>query len=157
MGNFLSQHIIGKIIEKGKVEITLCDNPMECNDGCFFALHKRNELVIKELIDEYEDKNPLNITRVEINIFPGENNVKYYSFKGIEEIVKNLFQVEQEKIKKQIQKSDAYFKVYFFRDDFYTIPAIRIEIIFLSTLSDEVFSFLSGVLHSNLKSLIRNN
>ena len=147
-------HIQSKKYEsdKNKFEVNLCDNVMECPE-CSSFLNKRNFNVIDGIIFDYEDDIPLDITRIEIDINPNERNIKNYSFDGIENILKNLFHIESTEIKNELLKTDIYFKVYFFKNEFYTIPSIRLEVFIFNKISDDCFGYLSNTLNNKVFSL----
>lgn len=144
-----STHIKYNTIGDEKVEMEVCDNPMECPECCYI-LNKRNEKVIDEIVSELEDLFPLDITRIEMNIFPSEKNIKYYSFDGIEELIKSLFQSEKSRVQKDLGISDIFLKVHFVKNPIYNIPTIRIEFIIPKKISDESLMMISNFLNHKL-------
>ncbi len=139
---------------ENKYEVSITDTPMICPETISF-LYDRNRIVINEIVSEFEENIPNETTRLVMNINPSENNIRdYYSFNGIEKILNNLFQIGNLNILKELKKSDLFLKVHFVKNEFYTIPQIRIEVLIFQNINDECFSFFSDFLNSKLLFLI---
>jgi len=137
----------------GLVEVNLCSAPTECPE-CSFLINKRNGDVVNKLLEEHQDNFPVETTRIIATIIPSERNIKNYSFSGIENVLKSLFKIEPIEVEKEIRKLDVYFKAFYIKDDFYTIPSIRFEVIFMDRVSEETYAYLNNFIQSKLVSII---
>jgi len=131
MEKFPCINVVKKDIERCLVVLNLADNVM--NEPCsLYFLDRRNNLVVEEIVGK--TKLPKFITRVKLKILPTEMGYFYYSLNGIETIIFNLLKNDIKPFDNDIKGSDCYLKVYYEKDDFYSIPVISIELLFLKKL-----------------------
>jgi hypothetical protein len=148
-----SNHKTFKRINDDKLEMTICDDLMNCPE-CVYSIFKIQEQVVNEIIENYYDDIPLELTRIKISINPSEDNVKHYSFQGIEEIIKQLFNSGENINQKELIEYDIYLKVFFSKNNLYTIPVLTIEIFILKNICDSSLIGFSNFLNANLINLI---
>ena len=131
-------------INKCYYEVDLVEIVMEHPCSLFF-LEKRNNGVVDEIISS--KPHPKCITQLKIKIIPTEENKTHYSFSGIETIIYNLFNnVNENKIREDLENGDTFFKVYYTKDEMYNIPILMLEFIFFRKLLPETIEFLSSKL-----------
>ena len=131
MERFPCVNVIKKDIDRCLVVLDLEDNAMESPCALYF-LDRRNNLVVEEIFKS--TKLPKTITKVKLKVLPTEMGKFYYSFNGIETIIFNLFKNEIKPFDRDIRNSKCYLKVYYEKDEFYSIPVIKLEIIFFKKL-----------------------
>ena len=148
-----SNHKTFKRINDDKLEMTICDDLMNCPE-CVYSIFKIQEQVVNEIIENYYDDIPLELTRIKISIKPSEDNVKHFSFQGIEEIIKQLFHSGENINQKELIEYDIYLKVFFSKNNLYTIPVLTIEIFILKNICDSSLIGFSNFLNANLINLI---
>lgn len=137
-------NLVREDYEKCYYQIELVDNVME-HPCSLFILDKRNYLNVEEIIG----LNPLpkQITRIKLEIIPTEENKIYYSFSGIETIIHNLFSnINKKIIRKNLEKGNTYFKVYYLKDEMYNIPILNLDFIFFNPLLPQTINFLTSKL-----------
>lgn len=138
-------NVVKKDIDRCLVVLELADNLMD-NPCCIYFLDRRNNLVINEIIEKI--KLPKSVTRVKLKILPTEMGYYYYSLNGIETIIFNLLRNDIKPFDNDIKGSDCYLKVYYEKDEFYSIPVISIELLFFKKLHYKTIDRF----HSKMKS-----
>jgi hypothetical protein len=151
-----SNHKTFKRINEDKLEMTVCNNLMNCPE-CVYSIFKIQQQVVNEIVEEYEEDIPLELTMIKISIPPIEDNIKYYSFEGIEDIIKQLFHSGETTIKKELNYADIFLKVFFSKNNLYTIPVINIEIFIFKRVCDSSLIEFSNFLNAKLINLIGCN
>jgi hypothetical protein len=148
-----SNHKTFKRINDDKLEMTICDDLMNCPE-CVYSIFKIQEQVVNEIIENYYDDIPLEITRIKISINPNEDNVKHYSFHGIEEIIKQLFHLGENINQKELNEYDIYLKVFFSKNNLYNIPVLNVEFFIFKNISDNNLIGFSNFLNAKLINII---
>ena len=146
-------HKTFKRINEDKLEMNVCNNLMNCPE-CVYSIFKIQQQVVNEIVEEYEDDIPLELTKIKISIPPVEDNIRYYSFEGIEDIIKQLFLSGETIIKKELNYADIFLKVFFAKNNLYTIPVINIEIFIFKRVCDSSLIEFSNFLNAKLIYLI---
>lgn len=131
MDRFPCVNVIKKDIERCLVVLDLEDNAMESPCALYF-LDRRNNVVVDEILKS--TKLPKTITKVKLKVLPTEIGKFYYSFNGIETIIFNLLKNDIKPFDRDIRNSKCYLKVYYEKDEFYSIPVINLEITFFKKL-----------------------
>ena len=139
--------------EKSSRVIRLVDNVME--DPCaIHFLDKRNGLVVDEITGSII--RPITITSIKLELTPS-NMTKYYnSLAGLETILYNLFRNESKPFQEDLKRGEVYLKTYYKRDDFYTIPVLCMDIIFLRKLHHRTIDNLWNILKSDIVLFVGN-
>ena len=148
-----SNHKTFKRINEDKLEMVVCDDLMNCPE-CVFSIYKIQEQVVNEIIESYYDDIPLDLARIKITITPNEENVRHYSFEGIEEIINQLFNTGENSNQKELIESDIFLKVFFSKNNLFAIPVLSIEIFILKNICDSSLIGFSNFLNANLINLI---
>jgi hypothetical protein len=131
MEKFPCVNVLKKDLERCLVVVELTENVME-NPCSIYFLDRRNNIVVDEIV---ENTNPPKfVTRVKLKVLPTEIGYMYYSLNGIETIIFNLFRNNIKPFDDDIKGSECYLKVYYEKDEFYSIPVISIELLFLKKL-----------------------
>jgi hypothetical protein len=148
-----NQHQTFNKIDENRIEMSLCDDLMNC-PACVHSIYKIQQKIVDDIVNEYDENIPLELARIKISIPPTETNVRYFSFEGIENIVKQLFQSEESSFKKEIVNTNVYLKVFFTNDILYTIPLLNIEFFIFKKIEDNSLIHFSNFLSSKLINLI---
>jgi len=135
-------------VERCMIEVDLAEVEIMKSPCCCFFLDKRNTMEIEKIIDGLKEL-PEELNIIEIPIYPSPASTNNFSLDGIENIVFNLFR----KIDiKQIEETNtAFLKVYFEKDPLFTIPMIKIEVIFFNEL--KLLNELRNVLRNEIIAL----
>lgn len=136
-------------IENCLVEIEFEDNIMQ-NICSLFFLEKRNHNVIDEITEGY--KVPMNLTRIKIEIIPSEMTQYLYSLNGLETIIYNLFRNENQPFLNDLKKGEVFVKTYFKKDEYYTIPLLCFEVIFMRKLKNKSIDIIWKTLRTSILS-----
>ena len=147
MENFPCCKVVKRDIEKCSVEIDLVDNPMESPCAMYF-LDKRNQVVVKEIVDRFIT--PLTLTSIKLEIIPSNMSKYYYSLTGLETILFNLFKSDYKPFTEDLKKGEVYLKTYYKRDSFYTLPVLCMDIIFMRKLHSKTIDNLWKILKSDI-------
>ena len=147
MNNFTCSEIVRRDVDRCLLEIELVDNVME-SPCSVYVLDRRNNLEIEGITENI--KTPMDITCLKIQIIPSDMTKFYYNFLGLETIVYNLFKNNNKPYQDDLKKGDVYLKTYFKKDDFYTIPLLCVDIIFLRKLHTKTIDNLWKVLKSEI-------
>ena len=140
MKNFPHCSIKRTDAERCYVEASICDEIMLCPCCCYF-LDKRNTVISEEIIDSIEVL-PEKISLIRIPLLPTPANMVYFNYLGIETIIYNLFRTTNKKQVKNLSQGDTYLKVYYKKDDLFSLPIIMIEVIFMRFLNERAFDEL---------------
>lgn len=147
MENFPCCKVVKKDLKKCSVELDLVDNPMESPCAVYF-LDKRNDIVVKEIVDRFIT--PLTLTSIKLEIIPSDMTKFYYSLTGLETILFNLFKSDNKPFMEDLKKGEVYLKTYYKRDSFYTLPVLCMDIIFLRKLHGKTIHNLWKILKSDI-------
>ena len=147
MENFPCCKVVKRDIEKCELQIELVDNVMQSPCAMFF-LDKRNDFVVKEIVDRFIT--PLTITSIKLEIIPSNMTKFYYSLTGLETILFNLFKSDNKPFMEDLKKGEVYLKTYYKRDSFYTLPVLCMDIIFLRKLHSKTIDNLWNTLKSDI-------
>lgn len=147
MENFPCCKLIKKDTKKGSVLIEIPNNVME-NPSSVYLLDKRNGLVIKEITDDF--KMPISTTRIKLQIIPSNMTQYYYTLNGLETILFNLFRSDNKSFQEDLKRGEVYLKTYYEKDEFYTIPILCLEVIFLRKLHPKTIDNLWKTLKTDL-------
>jgi hypothetical protein len=147
MENFPCCKVVKRDIEKCELQIELVDNVMQSPCAMFF-LDKRNDFVVKEIVDRFIT--PLTITSIKLEIIPSNMTKFYYSLTGLETILFNLFKSDNKPFMEDLKKGEVYLKTYYKRDSFYTLPVLCMDIIFLRKLHGKTIHNLWKILKSDI-------
>lgn len=127
------------------------ENVMESPCSIYF-LDRSNNRKIEYISEKYPDLKQL--THLKIELLPSEFTQGYYSLKGIESIISQLFKIRNTDVQKDLKERDVFIKVYYRRDDFFTIPIICIEIFFLKELQPKTIKTLNKILTKDIIYLV---
>jgi len=136
-------------VENCLVEIEFFDNVMESPCSIYF-LDKRNQKVIDEITNGY--KVPMTLTRVKLEIIPSDMTQYLFSLNGLETIIYNLFRMENQPLINDLKKGGVILKTYFKKDEFYTLPLICLEVIFLRKLKNKSIDYFWKTLQTRILS-----
>lgn len=127
---------------------SFCNQPLKCID-CIENLLQNN---LKSISDFVLDKSlPETITRVRIEIPSNRSNVnEFFSFSGVETILLNVFETKERFIIQDLRNGDVLFRVFYQKDDYYTLPILMIDVFFLKILSPETIKVISDNLKTTL-------
>lgn len=139
--------VVKRDIERCEQEIELIDNIMQSPCSVYF-LDRRNNNDVERIIERY--KTPLTLTSIKLELTPSNMTKYYYSLTGLETILYNLFRSENKPFQEDLKKGEAYLKTYFRRDDFYTIPVLCMDIVFLRKLHNKTIDNLWNILKSDI-------
>jgi hypothetical protein len=117
-------------LDRCLAEVELVDNVM-CHPCSLFFLDRRNRRIINEIEPLLF---PTEITTMLLRILPTDMSKFYYSLNGIETIIYNLLRNDVKPFEKDIKRGDVYLKVYYEKDELFTVPVICIEMIFMKKL-----------------------
>jgi hypothetical protein len=109
--------------------------------SCCYLLDKRNTIITEEIVDTIE-KLPEKISLIRIPLLPTPANMVYFNYLGIETIIYNLFRTSNKKQIKNLSQGDTYLKVYYKKDELFSVPIIMIEVIFMNFLNERAFDEL---------------
>jgi hypothetical protein len=140
--------------DNDKIQLTIPENPMESVDSIFLIQNKIN-FEINQIVEEFSKEIPLNTSIIQLVINPNDN-VDYYSFNGIQYILNRLFRYKNHFIENEILNIDSYLKIYLIKNDFFTIPSIKIEIILFKKLEEKSQEVVYDFLENELLRLIGN-
>ena len=147
MKEFPCVKFVKRDIENCLVEVEVCDNVME-NPCSIYFLDRRNNQVVKGITDGV--KLPIEITRIKLELTPSSMTQYLYSLNGLETIVFNLFRSENKPFQDDLKKGEVYLKTYYKKDEFYTIPVLCLEVIFLRKLHSKTVDNLWKTLKTDL-------
>ena len=147
MKNFPCIKMIKRNIKDGLIEVEISNNIME-NPCSVYFLDKMNQAVIDDITQV--KKLPLDLTRITLEIIPSSMTKYLYSLNGLETIIYNLFRGQNEQFQEDLKKGNVYLKTYYKRDDYYTIPVLCLEVIFLRNLHSKTIDHLRKILRSEL-------
>lgn len=133
--------------KKCSLEIDLVDNVMQTPCAVYF-LDRRNDLEVGLITDRKIIPNTL--TTIKLELIPSNMTKFYYSLIGLETILFNLFRSENKPFQDDLKKGEVYLKTYYKQDDFYTIPVLCMDIIFLRKLHNKTIDNLWKILRSDI-------
>ena len=144
-----------KLIENEKKDginqIELNIEPLAIQDT-IFQIYKLSDRKLDYLIEM--NTLPCHLTRIKINLIPGDNTQKLYSFNGVETILNTLFTIEEDEVVGSLMKyKNIYLNVSFFKDEFYSIPVMSIEIFFWGRLNSGALQYFEQLLRGDILNL----
>lgn len=135
--------------------LEICASPLSC-DKCFKYIYAINRGVDEPIINSYQM--PGYITRIKIELIPGSKTKDLYSFDGIEKIMDVLFTIDKDEISEELLRlQKTYLKIYFKSDEFYNIPVMCIEFLFIGRFKDYTLQHFQSVLYGDIVNLTGNN
>lgn len=125
-----------------------CNQPLKCI-VCIEKLLQNN---LKSISDLVLDKSlPESISRIRIEIPPNKTNVnEYFSYRGVETILLNVFQTTEREIVQDLRNGDVVFRVYYKEDEFYKLPFMIIDVFYLKSLLPETIMVITQNLKTTL-------
>jgi hypothetical protein len=115
--------------------VKICDNPITC-DVCDDTLKKLNILRFEDYLNEVKSNHPIHT--LSFDILPTSFFIGFQNFKMIELIFEKLYQILNQRGKKEIITLDCLMTTFTTNEIYYNYPVLQIQILFFGKITENL-------------------